>query len=144
MVKGCFDLRVASKTYQEIFVNISFLIFHRGLEDLLILQCIRKVPISHRSDPSLRPDSHITFEQYFYVVLLYWWKKTESGGGIGSNQFIGCTQTWQLRNSILIKKHYINCLNAWATKCATFRNQKLCCGIDFLHKNNKTKNSLGL
>ena len=53
MVKGCFDLRVASKTYQEIFVNISFLIFHRGLEDLLILQCIRKVTISHRSDASL-------------------------------------------------------------------------------------------
>ena len=39
-MKGCFDLRVACKTYQEIFVNVSLLIFHSGLEDLLSLQCI--------------------------------------------------------------------------------------------------------
>ena len=36
-VKGCFDLRVASKISQEMFVNVSLLIFHRGLEDLFIL-----------------------------------------------------------------------------------------------------------
>ena len=35
-VKGCFDLRVASKTSQ-IFVNVSLSIFHSGLEYLLIL-----------------------------------------------------------------------------------------------------------
>ena len=28
---------------------------------------------------------------------------------------------------------YINCLNTWATNCATFRNQKLCCGTVFLN-----------
>ena len=28
---------------------------------------------------------------------------------------------------------HINCLNTWATNCATFRNQKLCCGTAFLH-----------
>ena len=39
---------------------------------------------------------------------------------------------------------YINCLNTWATNCATFRNQKLCCGNVFLHKNDETKNSSGL
>ena len=71
-------------------------------------------------------------------------KKTESGGDLRSNQFIGCTQTWQLKNSILMKKHYINCLNAWATNCTTFRNQKLCCVTVFLHKNDETKNSPGL
>ena len=51
--KGCFDLRVASKTYQEICVNVSLLIFHSGLEDLLILQRISEAPISHCSDLSL-------------------------------------------------------------------------------------------
>ena len=50
-MKGCFDLRVASKTYQEIFVNVSLLILHSGLEDLLILQRISEAPIFHRSDP---------------------------------------------------------------------------------------------
>ena len=39
---------------------------------------------------------------------------------------------------------YINCLNTWATNCATFGNQKLCCGNVFLHKNDETKNSSGL
>ena len=53
-------------------------------------------------------------------------------------------QIKSIRNSILIKQHYINCLNAWATDCATFRNQKLCCGTVFLHKNDETKNSSGL
>ena len=47
-------------------------------------------------------------------------------------------------NSMLLKKHYTNCLSAWATNCATFRNRKLCCGTVFLHKNDETKNSLGL
>ena len=28
---------------------------------------------------------------------------------------------------------YISCLNTGATNCATFRNQKLCCGTVFLH-----------
>ena len=35
-MKGCFDLKVASKTYRQIFVNVSLLIFHSGLEDLLM------------------------------------------------------------------------------------------------------------
>ena len=36
---------------------------------------------------------------------------------------------------LVVKKLcHINCLNAWATICATFRNQKLCCGTVFLHK----------
>ena len=39
---------------------------------------------------------------------------------------------------------YISCLNAWATNCATFRNQKLCWGTVFLHKSDETKNSSGL
>ena len=39
---------------------------------------------------------------------------------------------------------YINCLNAWATSCATFRNQKLCCGTVFLDKNDERKTSSGL
>ena len=39
---------------------------------------------------------------------------------------------------------YDSCLNAWATNCATFRNQKFCCGTDFLHKNDEMKNSSGL
>ena len=47
-------------------------------------------------------------------------------------------------NSMLLKKHYTNCLSAWATNCATFRNQKFCCGTVFLHKNDETKNSSGL
>ena len=28
---------------------------------------------------------------------------------------------------------YINCLNTWATNCATFRNEKLGCGTVFLN-----------
>ena len=39
---------------------------------------------------------------------------------------------------------YVNCSNTWATNCATFRNQKLCCGNVFLRKNDETKNSSGL
>ena len=39
---------------------------------------------------------------------------------------------------------YHSCLNAWATNCVTFRNQKFCCGTDFLHKNHEMKNSSGL
>ena len=35
-VEGCFDLVVASKTYQQIFENVSLSIFNSGLEDLLI------------------------------------------------------------------------------------------------------------
>ena len=52
-VKGCFDLRVASKTYQYVFVNVSLLIFDSGLEDLLIMYCITEAPISHRIDSCL-------------------------------------------------------------------------------------------
>ena len=39
---------------------------------------------------------------------------------------------------------YNSCLNAWTTNCANFRNQKLCSGTVFLHKNDETKNSSGL
>ena len=52
-MKSCFDLRVASKTYQYVFVNVSLLIFDSGLEDLLIMYCITEAPISHRIDPCL-------------------------------------------------------------------------------------------
>ena len=52
-VKGCFNLRVASKTDQYIFVNVALMIFHSGLEDLLILQRISEAPIYHHSNPSL-------------------------------------------------------------------------------------------
>ena len=45
---------------------------------------------------------------------------------------------------VMKQLYHINCLNAWATNCATFRNQKLCCGTVFLHKNDETKNSSGL
>ena len=33
----------------------------------------------------------------------------------------------------------VNCLNAWANNCATFRNQKLCCDTVFLRKNDETR-----
>ena len=37
-------------------------------------------------------------------------------------------QIGRLYLDLVVKKLcYINCLNAWATNCATFRNQKLCC-----------------
>ena len=66
-------------------------------------------------------------------------EKTESGGGVRSNQFI------RLHLDLVVKQLcYITCLNACATNCANFRNQKLCCGTVFLHKNDKTKNSSGL
>ena len=39
---------------------------------------------------------------------------------------------------------YISCLNAWTPNYVTFRNQKLCCGTVFLHKNDETKNFPGL
>ena len=55
--------------------------------------------------------------------------KTESGSGI------------RLHLDLVVKQlYYISCLNA----CATFRNQKLCCGTVFLHKNDETENSSGL
>ena len=57
-----------------ILLHVSLLIFHSGLEDLSILQCISEAPISHCSNPSLQPDSYITFEQYFNVVWLCQWK----------------------------------------------------------------------
>ena len=46
----------------------------------------------------------------------------------------------------LVVKHfcYISCLNTCATNCATSRNQKLCCGTVFVHKNNEKRNSSGL
>ena len=40
--------------------------------------------------------------------------------------------------------HCTSCLNAWATNCVAFWNQKLCCGTVFLHKNDEKKNSSGL
>ena len=35
---------------------------------------------------------------------------------------------------VVKKIYYINCVNAWATNCATFINQKLCCDTVFLYK----------
>ena len=52
-MRGWFDLRVASKIKQEIFVNVSLSIFHNGLEDLLVLSRISRGLLFHRSDPSL-------------------------------------------------------------------------------------------
>ena len=60
-------------------------------------------------------------------------EKTERFGGVRSNQFIGCTL-------VVEQLCYINCLNA----CATFRNQKLCCGTVFLHENDERRTSSGL
>ena len=52
---------------------------------------------------------------------------------------------YRLYLDLVVKQlYYISCLNACATNCATFRNQKLCCGTVFLHKNDETKNSSGL
>ena len=52
---------------------------------------------------------------------------------------------YRLHLDLVVKQLcYISCLNACATNCATFRNQKLCCGTVFLHKNDETKNSSGL
>ena len=52
---------------------------------------------------------------------------------------------YRLYLDLIIKKLYcINFLNALATNSATFRNQKLCCGTLFLHKNDEMKNSSGL
>ena len=46
---------------------------------------------------------------------------------------------WYL--GLVVKRlHCITCLNAWAANCATFWNQKLCCGTVFLNKNDETKN----
>ena len=42
---------------------------------------------------------------------------------------------YRLHLDLVVKQVcYISCLNACATDCATFRNQKLCCGTVFLHK----------
>ena len=52
---------------------------------------------------------------------------------------------YRLQLDLAVKQFsYISCLNACATHCATFRNQKSCCGTVFLHKNDETKNSSGL
>ena len=51
----------------------------------------------------------------------------------------------KLHLDLVVKQlYYIICLNACATNCATFRNQKLCFGTAFLHKNDETDNSSGL
>ena len=52
---------------------------------------------------------------------------------------------YRLYLDLVVKQlYYINCLNAWATNCAIFRNQKLCCGTVFLYKNDEAKNYSGL
>ena len=52
---------------------------------------------------------------------------------------------YRLHLDLVVKQLWsISRLNAWATNSATFRNQKLCCGTAFLHKNDETKNSSGL
>ena len=71
-MKDCFDLRAASKNYQLIFVNVSLFIFHSDLEEVLILQRISEAPFPYRSNPSLWPNSYVTFQQYFNVVQLCW------------------------------------------------------------------------
>ena len=61
----------------------------------------------------------------------WWWRQIKS--------------IYRLHLDLVVKQLcYISCLNACATNCATFRNQKLCCGAVFLHKNDETKNSSGL
>ena len=61
----------------------------------------------------------------------WWWRQIKS--------------IYRLHLDLVVKQLYYNsCLNAWATNSATFRNQKLCCGTVFLHKNDETKNSSGL
>ena len=52
---------------------------------------------------------------------------------------------FRLQLDLVVKQfYYINCLNARATKCATFRSQKLYCGTVFLYNNDETKTSSGL
>ena len=51
---------------------------------------------------------------------------------------------WLYLDLVVEKLCYINCLNAWATNCAIFGNQKLCRGTVFLHQFDETKNSSGL
>ena len=52
---------------------------------------------------------------------------------------------YSLYLDLVVKQHcYISCLNASANNCATFRNQKLCCGTVFQHKNDEMKSSSGL
>ena len=52
---------------------------------------------------------------------------------------------YRLHLDLVVKQLcYISCLNAFATNCASFRNQKLCCDTVFLHKNDETKNSSDL
>ena len=52
---------------------------------------------------------------------------------------------YRLHLDLVFKQlYYISCLNACATNCTTFRNQKLCCGTVFLNKNHETENSSGL
>ena len=47
---------------------------------------------------------------------------------------------YRLYLDLVIKKlYYINCLNGWTTNRATFRNQKLCGGRVFLHKNDEQR-----
>ena len=60
-----------------------------------------------------------------------WWRQIKS--------------IYRLHLDLVVKQLcYINCLNAWATNCTTFRNQKLCCGTDFLRKNDERKTFSGL
>ena len=54
--------------------------------------------------------------------------KTESGSGVRSN-------IYRLHLDLVVNQLCYN---------ATFKNQKLCCGTVFLHKNDETKNSSGL
>ena len=52
---------------------------------------------------------------------------------------------YRLNLDLVVKQlYYISCVNSCATSCATFRNQKLCCGTVFLHKKDETNNSSGL
>ena len=61
----------------------------------------------------------------------WWWRQIKS--------------IYRLYLDLVVKKlYYINCLNVWDANCAFFRNQKLCCGTVFRHKNDKAKNSSGL
>ena len=92
-------------------MNVTLLIFHTGLEDLLILKGISEAPISHCSDPSLDPIhlSHLNNILMFYncvserlileVALRYWscvWIKISSFGSKVSLYFVD-TEKWQLR-----------------------------------------------
>ena len=144
------------------------MIFHSGLKGLLIPYRVNDAPLFHRSDPSLWPDSYITFEQYFNIVWLGWWKMSIFhqpnrlglfGSRLGLLHLRDCKGaslwrklcTWILWGNVLrsvikrtesgsdvrsnIYRLHLDLVVKQLCYNTPFRNQKLCYGNFFLHKN---------